>query len=108
MPVRPVRHVASIFGILRDRELRSFWLSGWVSDAGSFVTFIALAVYVNQLTGSPAAVGLALALRSVPWFTFGPFAGVLADRLDRRAVMIVSNLARAGLVALLPFTKTAE
>jgi len=104
---RPIVHrTASLFGVLRDRELRAFWLSDWVSDAGSFVTFIALAVYVNQLTGSPAAVGVALALRSVPWFTFGPFAGVLADRLDRRAVMVVSNLARAGLVALLPFTRT--
>ena len=104
---RPIIHrTASLFGVLRDRELRAFWLSDWVSDAGSFVTFIALAVYVNQLTGSPAAVGLALALRSVPWFTFGPFAGVLADRLDRRSVMVVSNLARAGLVALLPFTRT--
>ena len=86
--------------------MRAFWLSDWVSDAGSFVTFIALAVYVNQLTGSPAAVGLALALRSVPWFTLGPFAGVLADRLDRRSVMVVSNLARAVLVALLPLTRT--
>jgi NRE family putative nickel resistance protein-like MFS transporter len=106
MPARPLRHVTSIFGVLRDRELRAFWMSDWVSDAGSFVTFIALAVYVNKLTGSPAAVGLALGLRSVPWFTIGPLAGLLADRLDRRAVMVVSNLARAGLVAVLPFTTT--
>jgi NRE family putative nickel resistance protein-like MFS transporter len=98
--------VTSIFGVLRDRELRAFWMSDWISDAGSFVTFIALAVYVNKLTGSPAAVGLALGLRSVPWFTIGPLAGVLADRLDRRAVMVTSNLVRAGLVALLPFTTT--
>jgi NRE family putative nickel resistance protein-like MFS transporter len=106
MPAPFVHRTASVFGTLRNRELRAFWLSDWVSDAGSFVTFIALAVYVNQLTGSPAAVGLALALRSIPWFTFGPFAGVLADRLDRRSVMFLSNLARAVLVALLPFTKT--
>jgi MFS transporter, NRE family, putaive nickel resistance protein len=98
-----VRHATSVFGILRNRELRAFWLSDWVSDAGSFVTFIALAVYVNQLTGSPAAVGLALGLRSVPWFTIGPFAGVLADRVDRRRLMVMSHLVRAGLVALLPF-----
>jgi MFS family permease len=98
-----LRRAASVFGILKNPELRAFWISDWVSDAGSFVTFIALAVYVNQLTGSPAAVGLALGLRSVPWFTIGPFAGVLADRLDRRAVMVASNLIRAALVAVLPF-----
>src|SRR5215210_6946095 len=98
-----VRRATGIFGILRNRELRAFWFSDWISDAGSFVTFIALAVYVNQLTGSPAAVGLALGLRSIPWFTIGPFAGVVADRVDRRSMMIASNLIRAGLVALLPF-----
>src|SRR5919198_4035942 len=98
-----LRRTASLFTVLRSRELRAFWFSDWVSDAGSFVTFIALAVYVNQLTGSPAAVGLALGLRSIPWFTIGPFAGVLADRLDRRAVMVASNLIRAALVAVLPF-----
>src|SRR5437867_5043011 len=98
-----MRRTAGLFAILRNRELRAFWFSDWVSDTGSFVTFIALAVYVNQLTGSPAAVGLALGLRSVPWFTIGPFAGVLADRVDRRSVMVASNLIRAGLVAVLPF-----
>ncbi len=103
MPVRRLRRAASLFGILRTPELRAFWLSDWISDAGSFVTFIALAVYVNQLTGSPAAVGVALGLRSVPWFTLGPFAGVVADRMDRRALMMSSNLIRAGLVAFLPF-----
>jgi predicted MFS family arabinose efflux permease len=101
-----VRRTLSVFAVLKGRELRSFWTADWVSDAGSFVTFIALAVYVNQLTGSPAAVGLALGLRSIPWFTIGPFAGVLADRLDRRAVMVASNLIRAGLVALLPFVRS--
>jgi NRE family putative nickel resistance protein-like MFS transporter len=103
--LRPFHRTASVFAILRDRELRAFWTSDWISDAGSFVTFIALAVYVNQLTGSPGAVGVALALRSVPWFTIGPFAGILADRLDRRKVMVTSNLIQAGLVALLPFMR---
>jgi len=103
MPAPGLRRATSLFGILRNAELRAFWFSDWISDAGSFVSFIALAVYVNQLTGSPAAVGLALGLRSVPWFTLGPFAGVLADRMDRRALMVASNLIRAGLVACLPF-----
>jgi MFS transporter, NRE family, putaive nickel resistance protein len=101
------RRAADIFRVLAQRELRALWLSDWISDTGNFVTFIALAVYVNDLTGAAAAVGLALALRSVPWFTFGPFAGVLADRLDRRSVMIGTNLGRALLVGALPFTNAA-
>ncbi len=73
----------AIFAVLRDRELRALWYADWISDVGNFVTFIALAVYINKLTGSATAVGFALALRSVPWFTIGPVAGVLADRMDR-------------------------
>lgn len=97
----------AIFSVLSNRELRALWFADWISDVGNFVTFIALAVYINKLTGSAAAVGFALALRSVPWFTIGPVAGVLADRLDRRAVMIGCSLARAVLVGALPFTHAA-
>jgi NRE family putative nickel resistance protein-like MFS transporter len=107
MPRRSVQRTAEIFRVLKDPEIRALWLSDWISDAGSFVTFIALAVYVNKLTGSATAVGLALALRSVPWFTIGPFAGLVADRLDRRAVMVSTHLIRAVLVGCLPFTHAA-
>lgn len=93
-----------IFGVLRDREIRALWLSDVISDTGSFVTFVALAVYVHSLTKGATAVGIALGLRSVAGFLFGPFSGVIADRLDRRAVMVGCNLARAALVACLPFT----
>ena len=104
MPPRTVHRTAEIFAVLRDREVRAIWISEWISDAGTFVTFIALAVYVHSLTPGVAAVGFALGLRSIAGFLFGPFTGVLADRLDRRRVMIVCDLARAGLVAALPFT----
>src|SRR5438034_331129 len=96
-----------IFRVLRDRELRALWFADWINDAGSFITFIALAVYINNLTGSATAVGFALALRTIPWFTIGPFAGVLVDRLDRRSVMIGTCLIRAVLVGVLPFTHAA-
>src|SRR5919204_440825 len=107
MPNRRLRSATDIFRVLGDPELRALWFSDWISDAGNFVTFIALAVYINRLTGSATAVGLALALRSVPWFTIGPFAGVMVDRLDRRSVAIATCLVRAFLVAALPFTHSA-
>src|SRR6266540_7082733 len=107
MPRRSLDRTAAIFGVLRNRDLRSLWFSDWISDVGNFITAIALAVYVNNLTGTATGVGVALALHAVPWFTFGPFAGVLVDRLDRRSVMIVTSLVRAGLIGLLPFTHAA-
>jgi NRE family putative nickel resistance protein-like MFS transporter len=102
-----VKRTMAIFSVLRDRELRALWFADWISDVGNFVTFIALAVYINKLTGSATAVGFALALRSVPWFTIGPVAGVLADRMDRRGVMIGCQLIRGLLVGALPFTHAA-
>jgi NRE family putative nickel resistance protein-like MFS transporter len=96
-----------VFAVVRDPEVRSLWMSQWISDAGSFVTFVALAVYIHSLTGGIVAVGFALGLRSIAGFLFGPIAGVWADRLDRRAVMITCDLARAVLVAALPFTHVA-
>jgi MFS family permease len=82
-------------------------MAEWISDAGSYVTFIALAVYIHSLTGGVTAVGFALGLRSIAGFLFGPFTGVIADRLERRAVMIFCDLTRAVLVAMLPFTHAA-
>jgi MFS family permease len=102
-----VERTASVWSVLGIRDYRRLWIADVVSDAGSFITFIALAVYVHQLTGTAVAVGIALSLRTIPWFTIGPIAGTLADRLDRRLIMVTCDLARAGLVLLLPFTHSS-
>ncbi len=107
MPKRSLGDAARVFGVLRRPELRAVWVAEWISDVGNFVTFIALAVFINQLTHSVAAVGLVFALRAAPTFTVGPFASVLVDRMDRRAVMVSTDLVRAVLVGLLPFTHAA-
>jgi NRE family putative nickel resistance protein-like MFS transporter len=92
---------------LQFPDFRRVWTAEVISDAGSFVTFIALAVYVHDLTGKTFAVGFALALRTIPWIVIGPLGGVIADRMDRRLVMITCDLIRAALVGALPFTHAA-
>lgn len=99
--------VPGLLVALSRPDFRRVWLAEIISDAGSFVTFIALAVYVHDLTGRTFAVGLALALRAIPWIFVGPVAGVIADRVDRRLVMITCDLSRAVIVAMLPFTTAA-
>ncbi len=81
---RAVATVGRIFGVLREPELGAPWFADWVSDVGNFITFVAPAVYVHDLTGSATAVGFALALTEAPRFLIGPFGGLLADRMDRR------------------------
>lgn len=106
-PPAPTNPKRSVLSVLAVPDFRRLWVADVVSDAGSFITFIALAVYVHELTGTAIAVGFALALRAIPWFTIGPIAGTIADRMDRRVIMVTCDLARAGLVLALPFTDTA-
>src|SRR5437867_13216970 len=94
MPRPYLQRTTAIFRVLQDRELRALWFADWINDVGNFVTFIALAVYINNLTGTATAVGLGLALRSVPSFTIGAFAGILVDGLERRAVAAATSLLR--------------
>ena len=67
-----------------------------ISTAGDWLYGVALIAYVFEETRSPGWVGAATILRLAPFLFFGVFAGVVADRYDRRLVMIVSDLARAA------------
>jgi MFS family permease len=57
---------------------------------------------VFTLTGSPAQTGLLTALEAVPYLLFGLLAGALADRVDRRRLMVGGDLLRAALVGSVP------
>ncbi len=75
---------------------------------GDWLGVFALTIFVQQLSGgenSEFAVGGVLLFRVVPGLFFGPFAGVLADRFDRRRLMITADLARAGLIASIPWIR---
>jgi dTMP kinase len=66
----------------------------------------ALTAFVQQLTHKAGfAVGGVLLFRVVPGLFFGPFAGVLADRFDRRRLMITADILRAALISTIPFYK---
>src|SRR5215207_6368638 len=74
-----------------------------VSQAGDWLYNLALLAFVYERTGSTAWVGITTAARILPEVVLGPLGGVLADRHDRRAVMIASDLLRAGSMAALAF-----
>ena len=73
-----------------------------VSSLGDWVGFVAVSALVLRLGGAYAVSGVMVA-RMLPAVLFGPIAGVLADRADRKRVMIVADLARAALYAAMPF-----
>jgi predicted MFS family arabinose efflux permease len=87
-------------GLLRaNRDFRMLWLGQVVSQLGDWFDTIALFTLVLKLTGSGRAVGLVLVARFLPSVVLGPLSGVLADRFNRRHIMIASDVAR-GLVVL--------
>jgi MFS family permease len=72
-----------------------------VSCAGDWLYNLALLAYVEQQTHSTAWLGATTVARVLPMVLAGPLGGVVADRFNRRAVMLVSDVVRAGLMALL-------
>ena len=63
---------------------------------------VALLWFVYAMTDSALKMSLIGVLQTIPPLVFGPFAGVLLDRLEKRRAMIVIDLARTGLLALIP------
>jgi MFS family permease len=88
--------------LLKNTRFLRLWIGQGTSFLGDAVSMVALVVLVVQVTGSASAVGGALVARLLPTLA-SPFAGVLADRLDRRLVLVASDLVRAGLVVGLLF-----
>jgi MFS family permease len=85
----------------RFRDFFVIWLGQVVSVLGSGLTGFALGVWVYERTGSITEFTLIAVFGAVPGLLLSPFAGVLADRWDRRKVLILSDLGAAlGTVAL--------
>jgi len=90
--------------IAPSRLGRSFrWLlaSSWVTNLGDGITLAAGPLLVASQTRSPLAVAMAVFLQRLPWLLFGLYAGVVADRLDRRAIVITTGLVRVAILLLL-------
>ena len=81
-----------------DPDFRRYWLARALSITGSMVTAIALPVLVYRLSGSTVLTALVTALESAPYLLTGLFAGALADRWNRRRVMVSADLVNAVLV----------
>ncbi len=79
------------------------WLvaSTWTSALGDGIAVAAGPLLVASQTSDPLLVALAGLLQRLPWLLFGLHAGVLADRLDRRRVVIAVDVLRAGVLAVL-------
>ena len=82
----------------QNRGFRQLWLGQVVSQLGDWFDTIAVMTLVLNLTGSGRDVGLIMVARFLPSVLVGPLSGVVADRFNRRTIMIVSDILRAIVV----------
>ena len=85
----------------RNRRWRPFIAGTSISAAGDFVCVVALVVYLIDETGSPGWVAAAATARMATFMLLGPIGGAIADRFDRRRLMVLLDLARAAVMAIL-------
>ncbi len=84
------------------KNFMKIWIGEFISNIGSGMTAFALSVYVYQLTRSVAWVSIVTLLAYLPTILLSPIGGILADRFDRRLMMICGDLFSAfGLVYML-------
>ena len=86
--------------VLANPEFRAMYVAQALSVTGDQLARIAVAILVFDRSKSPLLTALSYAVSYLPWLVGGPFLAGYADRLPRRAVMIFTDLVRAGLVLL--------
>jgi MFS family permease len=87
--------------LVENRDFRRLFLASVISLAGDWFSFVAVANLVTELTGRPGAAAFVYAATVLPVFLASPIAGAVADRFDRRRVLVLADLVRVPLALLL-------
>lgn len=78
----------------KNSAFRNLWYGQVISELGNWVNSIALYALILQLTGSGMAMAAAMMAKLLPMVIISPFAGVVIDRIDRKKVLIASDILR--------------
>jgi MFS family permease len=79
-----------------------YWTGQTISNLGSSITLFALPLLVFKLTGSALNLGISTAANFVPYLLFGLLLGAWMDRVNRKRMMILTDIARAAIIATIP------
>jgi predicted MFS family arabinose efflux permease len=90
-----------MLAVLRQRDFALLWTGGLVSVAGDWILYAALPFFVYERTGSTLATAGMVVAELAPNVVVGSFAGVYVDRLDRRRLLVATNLLQALAVSAL-------
>ena len=88
--------------VLRHTAFRNIWFAQLAAQLADKFLLFSLIILAYQISGGSTPVAVTLLVYTVPAVIFAPPAGVIADRVDRKQIMLWCNLGRAGVVALIP------
>src|SRR5580700_9024621 len=95
------------FHSLRNRNFRLYFIGQLISNTGNWLTSVALTLLVLKITGSGLAVGILAACQFGPILFLSPWAGAIADRSDKRRMLLLTQtleMAQSAGLAILAFT----
>ncbi len=95
------------FLALKNKVFAKLYMAQTISLIGDAFTWVGLALLAYQIDKERSAVILATALtmRVTAFIIFSPFAGVLADKVDRKKILYITHFIRMGIICCLPFIK---
>ncbi len=101
--------ITEIFKSLQQKEFAKLYAGQTISLLGDAITWVGVALLAFEFAGKDAArvLSIALTLRVTAFILFAPYAGVLADKINRRKILLISDFSRMLIVGLLFFV-TAE
>ena len=94
--------------IRSNRDFRNLWFGQVVSELGDWFSIVAIFNLLLELTHRAQALGWFLIIIHLPTAVVGPIAGILVDRLDRKRLMIITDLIRAALLLGYLFVRRAD
>lgn len=93
--------------VLEITEFRHLWFAEIGARLGESIASAALPLFVYDLTGSASLMSVILIIQMLPRAILAPFTGVMADRLDRKKLMLWASIVRCAAIMMLPFCSAA-
>src|SRR5436309_14780701 len=102
-PIRfPVEGPGGFRTVLRYTAFRNIWFAQLAAQLADKFLLFSLIILAYHISGGSTSVAVTLLAYTVPAVLFAPPAGVIADRFDRKRIMVWCNVGRAVVVALIP------
>jgi MFS family permease len=102
-PIRfPLEGTGGFRTVLRHTAFRNIWFAQLAAQLADKFLLFSLIILAYKISGGSTPVAITLLTYTVPAVLFAPLAGVIADRYDRKQIMMWANFGRAAVVALIP------